>query len=71
MRPGQKLPNDAAELDGPTKAAILLLMLDQDSAGGLLRELPSEMVEEVMRVLARSSRSRPSWARGWSTSSTS
>ncbi|MED6307520.1 MAG: flagellar motor switch protein FliG, partial [Planctomycetota bacterium] len=52
MRPGQKLPNDAAELDGPTKAAILLLMLDQDSAGGLLRELPSEMVEEVMRVLA-------------------
>ena len=52
MRPGQKLPNDPAELDGPTKAAVLLLMLDQESAGGLLRELPSEMVEEVMRVLA-------------------
>ena len=52
MRPGQKLRNDPSELDGPTKAAILLLMLDQDSAGGLLRELPSEMVEEVMRVLA-------------------
>lgn len=52
MRPGQKLPSDPAELDGPTKAAVLLLMLDQESAGGLLRELPSEMVEEVMRVLA-------------------
>ncbi|MAJ47853.1 MAG: flagellar motor switch protein FliG [Planctomycetes bacterium TMED75] len=52
MRPGQKLPLDPTELDGPTKAAVLLLMLDQESAGGLLRELPSEMVEEVMRVLA-------------------
>ena len=52
MRPGQKLPHDPSELDGPTKAAVLLLMLDQDSAGSLLRELPSEMVEEVMRVLA-------------------
>ena len=52
MRPGQKLPHDPSELDGPTKAAVLLLMLDQESAGGLLRELPSEMVEEVMRVLA-------------------
>ena len=52
MRPGQKLPHDPSELDGPTKAAVLLLMLDQDSAASLLRELPSEMVEEVMRVLA-------------------
>jgi len=52
MRPGQKLPNDPSELDGPTKAAVLLLMLDKDSAGGLIRELTTEMVEDVMRVLA-------------------
>jgi len=51
MRPGQKLPTDPSELDGPTKAAVLMLMLEQDSAGGLIRELPVEMVEEVMRVL--------------------
>lgn len=52
MRPGYKLPSDPSELDGPTKAAVLLLMLDQDSAGGLIRELTTEMVEDVMRVLA-------------------
>ena len=52
MRPGQKLPSDPNELDGPTKAAVLLLMLDKDSAGGLIRELTNEMVEDVMRVLA-------------------
>jgi flagellar motor switch protein FliG len=51
MRLGQKLPTDPKEIDGPTKAAVLMLMLDQDSAGGLIRELPMEMVEEVMRVL--------------------
>ena len=52
MRPGHKLPSDPNELDGATKAAVLLLMLDQDSAGGLIRELTTEMVEDVMRVLA-------------------
>ena len=52
MRPGHKLPSDPSELDGATKAAVLLLMLDQDSAGGLIRELTTEMVEDVMRVLA-------------------
>lgn len=51
MRLGQKLPTDPNEIDGPTKAAVFMLMLDQDSAGGLIRELPMEMVEEVMRVL--------------------
>lgn len=52
MRPGQKLPKEPSELDGPTKAAVLMLMLDQESAGGLIRELSTEMVEDVMRVLA-------------------
>ena len=52
MRPGQKLPSDASELNGATKAAILLLTLDHEGASSILRELSSEMVEEVTRVLA-------------------
>jgi len=51
-RPGQKLPESANDLDGVTKAAILLLTLDQSAAGGLLKSLPTEIVEEVTRVLA-------------------
>ncbi|MHC5113487.1 MAG: flagellar motor switch protein FliG [Planctomycetota bacterium] len=49
MRPGQKLPNKVEDLTGVAKAAILLLALEHDSAGALLKELPSEMVEEVTR----------------------
>jgi flagellar motor switch protein FliG len=52
MRPGQRLPNHADDLSGVQKAAILVLALDHESAGSLLRELPTEMVEEVTRVLA-------------------
>src|SRR4051812_42855561 len=51
-RLGQKLPENIAEIDGVVKAAILLLTLDHDSAGSMLKNLPSEMVEEVTRVLA-------------------
>ena len=40
------------ELDGTTKCAILLLMLDEGSAQSILREMPQEQVEEVMRTLA-------------------
>jgi len=52
MRLGQKLPENASELDGTVKAAILLLSLDHNAAGSILREMPSELVEEVTRVLA-------------------
>ncbi len=52
FRPGQKLPNSPEELDGATKAAVLLLTVDQDAAATLLKEMPSEMVEEVTRHLA-------------------
>ncbi|HRP62206.1 MAG TPA: flagellar motor switch protein FliG [Phycisphaerales bacterium] len=52
LRTGQKLPENIAEIDGATKAAILLLTLDHDSAGMLLKELPTEMVEDVTRTLA-------------------
>ena len=51
-RPGMKLPKSADELDGTLKSAILLLLLDADSAGGLLKALPTESVEEVTRALA-------------------
>ncbi|MSR40429.1 MAG: flagellar motor switch protein FliG [Phycisphaerales bacterium] len=40
------------ELDGTVKCAILLLMLEEGSAQAILRELPQEQVEEVMRSLA-------------------
>ena len=52
MRPGQKLPTDPDDLDGVTKAAILILALQHDAASAMLRELSSEMVEEVTRILA-------------------
>jgi flagellar motor switch protein FliG len=52
IRPGQKLPDKIEELDGTIKAAVLLLTLDHDSAGRLLKSLPTDTVEEVTRVLA-------------------
>lgn len=51
-RPGMKLPKTADELDGTLKSAILLLLLDADSAGRILKEMPTEVVEEVTRALA-------------------
>lgn len=52
LRPGQKLPSNIDELDGTVKAAILLLTLDHQAAGDLLKKLPTDTVEEVTRVLA-------------------
>jgi flagellar motor switch protein FliG len=52
MRLGQKLPTSIEELDGVRKAAILLLVLDSESAGSLLKQLPSDTIEEVTRSLA-------------------
>ncbi len=52
MRPGQKLPSNVDDLDGVTKAAILLLTVNHDAAGALLKELSTDMVEEVTRQLA-------------------
>ncbi|MHC4946878.1 MAG: flagellar motor switch protein FliG [Planctomycetota bacterium] len=52
LRPGQKLPSHAEDLDGIVKAAILVLALDNEAARAVLRELPTEIVEEVTRALA-------------------
>ena len=49
---GQKLPGNPDDLDGVVKAAIVLLSLDHDVAGDLLKNLPTKMVEEVTRALA-------------------
>ncbi len=52
LQPGQPLPKDLDKLDGIVKAAIILLSLDHDVAGELLKHLPTAMVEEVTRALA-------------------
>ncbi len=49
---GHPLPKDINKLDGVVKAAIILLSLDHDVAGDLLKHLPTAMVEEVTRALA-------------------
>jgi flagellar motor switch protein FliG len=51
-KPGERLPDDPLELDGLTKAAILLMSLDTNSASQLLKQLAPEQVEEVTRELA-------------------
>lgn len=51
-KPGEKLPESAADLPGITKAAIILLAVGPDKAAMLLKHLPAEQVEEVTRELA-------------------
>ncbi len=51
-KPNDKLPTDPAELDGVTKAGVLLLALGSDDAGMLLKQLAPEVVEAVTRELA-------------------
>jgi flagellar motor switch protein FliG len=51
-RPHEKLPAKASELEGLTKAAILLLAIGPEKASSVLRQLPPQGVEEVTRELA-------------------
>lgn len=51
-KPPEKLPSNPAELDGLTKAAILLLSLGADEASKLLKHLDTDSVEHVTRHLA-------------------
>jgi flagellar motor switch protein FliG len=51
-KPNEKLPESAEGLDGITKAAVLLMTLDTQAAGSLLKQLNAEQVEEVTRELA-------------------
>jgi len=58
-KPGEKLPTDPAELDGVSKAAILLMTLETPIASQLLKQLPPEAVEDVTRELAGLGRVAP------------
>jgi flagellar motor switch protein FliG len=51
-KPTDRLPTSPAELDGVTKAAVLLLALGSDDAAVLLKQIGPEMVEAVTRELA-------------------
>ncbi len=52
LQPGDPLPTDIDKIDGVVKAAIVLLSLEHDVAGELLKHMSSEIVEEVTRALA-------------------
>lgn len=51
-KPSDPFPDDLSELDGVTKASILLLAVGPDSAAEVLKHMPSDKVEEVTRSLA-------------------
>jgi flagellar motor switch protein FliG len=51
-KPGEKLPDDPRQLEGLTKAAILLLTVEPGAAAELLKNMLPEQVEEVTRELA-------------------
>ena len=51
-RPHEKLPSSLHELDGVTKAAILLVAVGEEPASRLLQMMEADSVEELMRELA-------------------
>ncbi len=58
-KPHEKLPQSASELDGLTKAAIILLAVGPEKAASVLKNLPPRGVEEVTRELASLGRIPP------------
>ncbi|MEZ6232843.1 MAG: flagellar motor switch protein FliG [Phycisphaerales bacterium] len=51
-KPGERLPTNPNELEGVSKAAILLLLLGRESAGKVLSRMEPDVVQEVSRELA-------------------
>jgi flagellar motor switch protein FliG len=51
-RPNEKLPEKPEDLEGLTKAAILLLAVGPDRASAMLKHMDPKAVEEVTRELA-------------------
>ncbi|CAG0999501.1 Flagellar motor switch protein FliG [Phycisphaerales bacterium] len=51
-KPHEKLPSSATELEGITKAAVLLLAVGPEKASSVLKQLDPRAVEEVTRELA-------------------
>lgn len=58
-----KLPTNPDELKGVQKAAILVIALEEDAAAKLIRCLPTDKVEEVMRTVASLGEVPPSLTR--------
>lgn len=52
LKAGQKLPESISELDGTTKAAVLLVSVDQETASAILKGLDEGVVNDVVRELA-------------------
>lgn len=52
MKAIDRLNGPFEEIDGVTKAAVLLLMVGPEIAGGMLKSMPNSQVEEVSRELA-------------------
>ena len=52
LKTGQKLPESINELDGTTKAAVLLVSVDQETASAILKGLDENVVNDVVRELA-------------------
>jgi len=63
-KPNDKLPTSPDELEGITKAAVLLLAIGPDTASSVLKQLSPEAVQEVTRELAGLGRVPPDLARG-------
>lgn len=51
-KPNDPLPEDVRELEGISKAAILMLSIGAEQASTLLKHLPTQKVEEITRELA-------------------
>ncbi len=51
-KPHDRLPESISEIDGITKAAVILVTIGPDKASELLAKLPDETVELVMREVA-------------------
>ena len=58
-KPQEKLPTNYRDLDGLSKAAIMLVTLGPDRASKLLEQIPAEAVEMVMREVASLGRVPP------------
>ena len=52
-KPGEPLPESAGELDGVTRAAVLVVSLEAEDAAKVLPHLPTEKVEELTRAIAQ------------------
>lgn len=51
-KPNEKLPEKPEDVEGLSKAAVLLLTVGPEQAAAVLKLLPSESVEEITRELA-------------------